>query len=548
MPSSTMSPGTINTNRDTFIRDTCISIPSTPSSLPSVDNQPHPDSARPSPEAGLAITPDLDRDVIFSLIDRVLPFEACLYHQVLPLSLVENQLRLGMVDLADASALDYLRKVLAYLPYRLLPQVMPSDLHHQILSGYLKFKAYQESIAPEEEPTVFFERPAISLDEEVPEEAPTVFFERTVMGLEVVEGMEDGIEDEIEDEPTIFFERPFDCEKASPASASSDRHNQETLIVETPRALHQSELNPDAPHRRSPKAPIVPPPALQQFDRSTIIQPLDPNPVSSPKSRSPLPNPPAPRTPIAPQPRPFVIPGSALPVLQVNHHPFSTEQLLALSAKDLLEALLGRILTSGIGRLYFAHQGEYGRVLSSESGIFQTVIEELPIATFNGVIAELKRLTSLPQTPVQQTLQVEIERLYDKSRLLLRLRLIPKRPVNGEMEPKDPPQGASVDSPVDSSVDSSVDSLVDSPEDATLQILQGSALRFYQQQQISNLSRDTLTVARQLQRKVEELYRRSHGIPPMDPDELAMMPELQEVLQNVNQQLTEIERQTHHDE
>ena len=95
---------------------------------------------RQKPGSTPEIPAGIDRDTIFSLIDRVLPFEACLYHQVLPLSLTDNQLRLGMVDLMDVSALDYLRKVLAYFQYCLVPQVIPSDLHHQVLSAYLKFK------------------------------------------------------------------------------------------------------------------------------------------------------------------------------------------------------------------------------------------------------------------------------------------------------------------------------------------------------------------------------------------------------------------------
>ncbi|MCY7407795.1 MAG: hypothetical protein LH631_10570 [Alkalinema sp. CAN_BIN05] len=77
------------------------------------------------------VTPDIpagtDRDTIFSLIDQVLPFEACLYHQVLPLLLMDNQLRLGMVDLVDVSALEYLRKVLAYFQYC---GVIAAYLHH----------------------------------------------------------------------------------------------------------------------------------------------------------------------------------------------------------------------------------------------------------------------------------------------------------------------------------------------------------------------------------------------------------------------------------
>jgi Type II secretion system (T2SS), protein E, N-terminal domain len=446
------------------------------SSLSSVATQHNPHS---NDLDSAAIGYDFDRDDIYALIDRVIPFEACLYHQVLPLSLVDNQLRLGMVDLADVSALDYLRKVLAYLQYRLVPQVIPSDLHHQLLSGYLKFKAHQDAIAPVEEATIFFERtpdevPQVILEDEDFDGPPTIFFDRPVTSLE-----------EVEDEPTLSFEK--------------------TLIVEAPVELNNSEVKAEikpAPQPR-PKRPIVPAPSLQQFDRSTIIQ------SAPPEKLTPLPE------KLTPPPA-LAVPGNALPLLEVNTLPFSTDQLFALTPKELLQALLGRILTSGIGRLYFEHQGEVGRVLSSDSGVFQTVIEELPIVTFNGIITELKHLTALPLAPVQQTLQVEIERLYDKSRLLLRLRLIPKQLEEGKT----------------------------SSEDATLQILQGSALRFYQQQQVSSLSRDTLSVARQLQRKVEELHRRSHASPPINSDELAVMPELQEVLQNVKNQLIEIERQT----
>jgi hypothetical protein len=217
---------------------------------------------------------------------------------------------------------------------------------------------------------------------------------------------------------------------------------------------------------------------------------------------------------------PIALPGSALPQLEISslHINASSEQLLTLSPKELLQALLGRILATGIGRLFFEHQGHQGRILWSDSGVFQSFLDGLPLDTFNGVITELKRLTSLPMGPVENAIQVEIERIYEKNRLLLRLKLMPKPQIG------DQPRSEG--------------------EDATLQILRGTALRFYQQHQVSSLSRDTLTVARQLQRKVEELHRRSHSAQSINSDELAVMPEIQEVLQTVKNQLIDIERQT----
>jgi len=431
-----------------------------------------------------------DRDTIFSLIDKVLPFEACLYHQVLPLSLTDNELRLGMVDLMDVSALDYLRKVLAYFQYRLAPQVIPSDLQHQVLSAYLKFKADLDvkPAEPLEPATVFFERTDHLMGEDAAvnteandgntddgfEEPPTVFFERPVITLE-------DQDDEEDEEPTISRERPIVAKPGLPA-LPIDRHTRDTLIIEAPQP---------------------------QFDRNTIIQPQP--------SRSISPPPPS----QAPSPAHFSLPGSSLPQLETSrlYINASSEQLLVLSPKELLQALLGRILASGIGRLFFEHQGHQGRILWSDSGVFQSFLDYLPLETFNGVIAELKRLTSLPMDPVENAVQVEIERIHEKNRLLLRLKLMPKPQIG------DKPRSEG--------------------EDATLQILRGTALRFYQQQQASSsISRDTLTVARQLQRKVEELHRRSQSIPPINPDELAVMPEIQEVLQTVKNQLIDIERQT----
>lgn len=465
--------------------------PFTSSSLLSVATPyiPHFKSSDDRPKSGEIpeVPSGTDRDIIFSLIDRVLPFEACLYHQVLPLSLTDNQLRLGMVDLMDVSALDYLRKVLAYFQYRLAPQVIPSDLHHQILSAYLKFKVNPnvKPVKPLESSTVFFERTDHLMDEDAavntaandgnPDEGfegpPTLFFEHPVIVLE-------------DEKPTISRERPIAIPhpivaKPGLPSLPTDRHTRETLIIEAPEV---------------------------EFDRSTLIQPHPSRSISPP---SQIPN-------LAP----FALPGSALPPLDVSnlHINSSSEQLLALSPKELLQALLGRVLATGIGRLFFEHQGHQGRILWSDSGVFQSFLDGLPLDTFNGVITELKRLTLLPTDPVENVVQVEIERIHEKNRLLLRLKLMPKPQIG------DQPRSEG--------------------EDATLQILRGTALRFYQQHQVSSLSRDTLTVARQLQRKVEELHRRSHSATSINSDELAVMPEIQEVLQTVKNQLIDIERQT----
>ena len=455
-------------NLFTSLTSSSLSFVVTPHSSKSSDDRPKPGEIIDTP-AGT------DRDTIFSLIDRVLPFEACLYHQVLPLSLINNELRMGMVDLMDVSALDYLRKVLAYLNYRLAPQVISCDLQHQVLSAYLKFKVNHtakpiEQAKPPEPPTIFLER-SDHLRGEDPVTNPAIRSIDTSTINTVDEGF-DG-------PPTIFFERP-------------------TMFGNDKDPTISRERPPLSPPTIAPKSELSAPPIDRHTHDKSIVKDIVENPEPQFDSRILMQAQPSEfiSSPIA-SPSPIALPGNP---------------------KELLQALLGRILETGIGRLFFEHQGHQGRILWSDSGVFQSFVDCLPLRTFNGVIAELKRLTSLPMDPVENVVQVEIERIHERNRLLLRLKLMPKPQIGAHPRSEG--------------------------EDATLQILRGTALRFYQQHQVSSVSRDTLTVARQLQRKVEELYRRSHSTLPITPDELALMPELQEVLQTVKNQLSDIEQQT----
>lgn len=82
---------------------------------------------------------------VFELIDNLLPFEVCLYHRVLPLSLEGSRLNLGMVDISDRSALDYIRKMLGYLHCSLVSRPISSEVHQETLSAYLKFRNQQKT-------------------------------------------------------------------------------------------------------------------------------------------------------------------------------------------------------------------------------------------------------------------------------------------------------------------------------------------------------------------------------------------------------------------
>jgi hypothetical protein len=75
---------------------------------------------------------------MFRLIDKLLPFEACLYYQILPLAVEGSCLKLGMVHPDDTATLDYLRRILAYQNYSLEIQVIKAEGLQAMLSAYLK--------------------------------------------------------------------------------------------------------------------------------------------------------------------------------------------------------------------------------------------------------------------------------------------------------------------------------------------------------------------------------------------------------------------------
>lgn len=341
----------------------------------------------------------MNTEKIFQLVDRVLPFEACLFHQILPLSIEEGKLHLGMVMLDDVAALDYARRMVGYQNYSLAPQSISSEAHHTTLTAYLNYSQTHPK-APESHRQ---NRPE-------PPKQP-------------------------------------------------DLQAKETLVVESPDELEWQECH--KPEARTLQATFC--------DSQAGLPAL---PISTRYAGEPI----------------------AL--------------LTQLPPARLLQELLGRVLGDGIGRLFFERYEKHGRILWSQNGVLRSAIETVPLPKFQALLDELKHLTHLPLTPVIQVRQVEIERSYQRDRVLLRLRMMP----------------------------------TETGEQATLQVLRGAALKFYQRQQLTTLSRDAMSIAQKLQQKMDELHSHTYTATPLMMDQLQpdMVPALNHVLHIVEQQLTDL--------
>jgi hypothetical protein len=400
----------------------------------------------------------------FQLIDRLLPFEACLYHQVLPISVQGSRINLGMVNPADQEALTYVRQILSYLSCSLVPRKISSQAHNAALSAYLKYVGERRTTSG-----AHLQLPASQPPQ--PSTSGLHNFQTLILEGEPDENLATIIRDS---------SAISDLSIASDLDAllNLDRSITPATSAQSAAFLHQSAglLN------REPLAKPLPPPQSINSTNAAVSVP------SSASAQNAVP------TPLNLQ-------------IHAVHSSSPMKVLAVLPPYNLVQELLARVLSGGIGRLIFERQRLYGRIIWSQNGIIKAELEDLPPETLQGAIDELKRLHNLPLAPIQEPVRAEIERFYEQNRLLLRLQVI--NGVDGE--------------------------------EATLQVLRGAALKFYQQQQLSNLSQEALTVSEQLLQKLHDIHERVTANSVPDSVQWSMLSTLNELLSTMNQQISHLD-------
>ncbi len=372
---------------------------------------------------------DFDLAQIYTLIDSILPFEACLYYQVLPIMMEGDRLVIGMVDPRDYAAESYVKRQLAFINYAITTRAIDSEWHRDLLSKYLSHtaKTRQDSSS--------------------------------------------GAQKKAAKSSTSTTSTP------SAATAVKEDTAFPTFVVDQPEELE--ELDPAPRHTAPPPSPT-------------------PRKTQSPRNQTPPP------TALKAQPL-----NSHAPLhlyIDEQYQGLAEATLGTLQPKELMQALLSKVLKEGIGRLYFERQAQVGRILWSRDGVLQAVLADVEPLIFQGVINELKLLTHLSLISVRKSRQVEIERLYQGDRILLRFRVMPG----------------------------------DHGEEATLQVLRGTALRFYQQQQIDKLGRDALDAAQTLQHRLNEIRDRARQSLNFLPNRSEALPAIIQMLKQMESQVQEM--------
>lgn len=393
----------------------------------------------------------VDLSQVYVLIDSILPFEACLYYQVLPLFFEGSRLTIGTVNPDDPEATEYVKKQLSYINYTISLKEISSDCHRNLLSKYLNHTAKKRQQTKES---------------------------------------------------TLAQEKSTNHRPQSPIP--NPQNFQQTFIVDQPTEIHEiRQLDQDLVAQRdrpleealsvSKTPPAIAPPLQPDHSEASAANGSASNAVAASEA---------------------VIDSAAFEAdfeplclrLDARYQEVPNSDLLSLQPQGLMQALLSKVLAEGIGRLYLERRPQGGRILWSRDGVLQSIVEAIDGQIFQGVINELKRLTHLSLIPVKKSKQVEIERTYEGQRILLRFRVMPS----------------------------------DDGEEATLQVLRGTALRFYQQQQIDRLGRDALDAAQVLQTRLSEIRDRARSSLNPQNTRSETLPALVQLLKQMENQVEEI--------
>ncbi|MEL6927529.1 MAG: hypothetical protein AAFO95_02700, partial [Cyanobacteria bacterium J06600_6] len=145
-----------------------------------------------------------------------------------------------------------------------------------------------------------------------------------------------------------------------------------------------------------------------------------------------------------------------------------------------------------------------GGIVAEQNQDVQSNIDQIPLPIFCSVIDEIKRMARLPQNTANHPKKLVLERFYNRERILLRLEFSARANL----------------------------------EEVGIQIIRGSALKIYEQQQMDRVSDQALQLAKQL----EKTLRRIQAC--FDSAQINNLTELQTVHSRINHQLRLLDKQS----
>lgn len=419
---------------------------------------------------------------IFQLIDQVFPIDSCRHYEVLPLKLDGSNLVLGMLNPTKEESLRFVNSVVKVFKYNLEVQLIDVQTHQIILANYpqnVTKSPQQQDCNRTVIDTSFNPNAPLKGGQKkrVIDSAPTIISasEAASIGKSNISGASDLPAD-------LDFLKDLDLTPQPKPEVQQVQPDSTATLFEIPPEFR----NQKPAGNLDEKATLIAGNPAELLAQSAKAVPQNPEIAQEEAQISEL---------IA-----EALGTASIPEIQPETEDFLPPLSSQLSWQKLLEKA-------------FLHRSDYlkltryrhrGGIVAEQNQDVQSNIDQIPLPIFCSVIDEIKRMARLPQNTANHPKKLVLERFYNRERILLRLEFSARANL----------------------------------EEVGIQIIRGSALKIYEQQQMDRVSDQALQLAKQL----EKTLRRIQAC--FDSAQINNLTELQTVHSRINHQLRLLDKQS----
>ena len=415
---------------------------------------------------------------IFELIDTVFPVDSCRHYEVLPLSLKENNLALGIIDPNNEESLKFVNSIAKVFRYKLSLKLIDNQTLQIILASYPhnsqqpaknnqskdKNKTVIDATVIED---VFDSEPVSRLNNasqtRIADSAPTVISQSDQQ--EVVSGLA-GLP------PDLDFLKDLDLSAPETSQSSKAEIDQAGTLYEIPpEFLHQQHTD-NLDHKQT----VIAEDPHQLLNPSQVQDEADLALVEAQISD---------------------LIAEVSDQIKAQEKPASSDFLIQLNPQLSWQDLLEESFKYNSEEINLTRYEDYGNITTYQDNSLQSALNQVPLPIFCSLIDEIKRMAKIPLDLSNHPKKVVLERFYQEERILLRLEF----------------------------------TLKDEQELVIVQIFRDKNLEIYEQKQMDKMSEQALYLARQL----EKTLRRIQAC--FDSAEFSNLRELQTVQSRINHQL-----------
>lgn len=379
---------------------------------------------------------------IFELIDSVFPVDSCQYYQVLPLSLKNNQLSLGILDPGNEESLKFVNSIAKVFKYNLQLKPIDQQTLEIIIASYNKNsqQCQRQSKDLDRNKTVIdstvidqgFVETNYNSRRRLADSAPTIISvdndyssPKQSDSSPVIDGLP----------PDMDFLKDLDLVPPS-ASKSAKTAEETATLYEIP-----AEFLPQKSARHLDDKPTI----IAEDSAQLLAQEIG-------LSSSPT---------------------------ELDATSKMTEEK-AQAAEDFLTQLLPQLSWQKLLDQAFKYQSEFinltrhqthGSIVAKKQKSSQSSVEQIPLPLFCSLIDEIKRMARLPLDLSNHPKKVVLERFYEQERILLRLEF----------------------------------AIAEAQEIVMVHILRGKNLATYEQKQMDKACEQALHLANQLEKTLRRI-------------------------------------------